>query len=61
MSSYVFSGNNVSIKLYFLIAVSEEELKTFQTNGKLTVAGHVLDTDDVKVSSNFFYKNIQYI
>jgi len=33
----------------FTIAVSEEELKAFQTSGQLTVAGHLLDTDDVKV------------
>jgi len=33
--------------------VSEEDLKAFQTNGKLTVAGHELDADDVKINYAF--------
>lgn len=35
--------------------MSETDLKAFQISGKLNVAGHELDSDDVKVRSNAYF------
>ena len=55
MNKVFYTGNGevkrpLSLIFFDTIDVPESALKEFQQTGKLTVVGHELDKDDIKVS-----------